>query len=75
MILSSSEDNTVKLWKTNGGSLIKTFKGHTDLVQTYFFMLFFTVIRCIAVVFLQMTHLCYLLLGIGLLNYGKATDP
>ena len=33
-ILSGSDDNTLKLWRTRDGSLINTLNGHTDAVTT-----------------------------------------
>ena len=33
-ILSGSEDNTLKLWRTRDGSLINTLNGHTSTVTT-----------------------------------------
>ena len=33
-ILSGSDDNTLKLWRTRDGSLINTLNGHTSDVKT-----------------------------------------
>ena len=33
-ILSGSDDNTLKLWRTCDGSLINTLNGHTSFVTT-----------------------------------------
>jgi WD40 repeat protein len=36
-ILSGSEDNTIKLWDTNTGNLIRTITGHTSFVNSVAF--------------------------------------